>query len=591
MATSSASAAAQAPVSRSAASTTFQRSALLEAALWRPGPACAMGADEPMLCPDEESQLAVTFRVPHGLRVQNNEKILRVVLLAAAAMLAGGIATAALGTRPATRLDRAAINDAESLAVLMSVARHCVVIAGVKVAEGLDPKDRPLDYRLLGTPKSAPSEETMSTWKPCAPKWSANCLDTGCCSDWGMQCHMKNKNWAACMSTCNQKEQNGENWTCQVVTPPTPRTSEACTESCRKRGDCQQAIFTSDGGGSCLLSTELHTKVVWAGDNFNTSFCGNHNQRIELLAERVREQLPFKLDPLPLVNCSWGGEDCSQTKCCNDVQCDKNFQGCSGYSCYKKSPYFSGCVLGAPPSDWNGTWLGGPREHRSIPPAGTQVAVQGSSLYCFSVVNWAAGKPKPFWDNETALAKNMEAKRGGIFQCDAHDFFDGVPTPVAEWGSFSNIDAFQQIWQKVKERGSWKVHDWTVKTDVDSMFIAKRLKDHLYNLRTPRGSRVYLENTWYKFKFMGALEILTREALEVFLALGHTCIRGAHDGGEDFFMRSCMDGLGIDHQSDFDLLRDRYAAQNGPCTDGWKVAYHYMKTVADWNQCYTEAMR
>lgn len=102
---------------------------------------------------------------------------------------------------------------------------------------------------------------------------------------------------------------------------------------------------------------------------------------------------------------------------------------------------------------------------------------------------------------------------------------------------------------------------------------------------------MYLENIDYKFKFMGAIEIMTREALALFLEMGHTCIRGKHEGGEDSFMKGCMNGLGIDHQSDYTILRDKYAAQEvSPCTDGWAVAYHYLKKTHDWSACYNEVM-
>lgn len=523
------------------------------------------GQFQAVLAEDPEWQPAAPAR-PNGI-LARGPKVMRVVAVALLLALGAVAAWAAGRAEP----ESAALDSAEGLArAKRSRARHCVGIGGVKVLD----------------------KDSTSVWPACSPKWSVNCSHSGCCSDWGMQCYVKDQNWSACMANCQKVDERNQSWSCEVVAPAVNRTRETCIETCRARGDCKQAVYSTDDSGSCLLSKKRHSKIVWASDNFHSSFCGDRNETGAMNSSMhlVQKQLPFKL-VVPLVNCSWGGEDCSQTQCCNDVKCDKDFGGCWGYSCYKKDEYFSGCSLWPPPKAWNGTWQGGPREHRTIAAAGSQVAVQESSLYCFSVVNWKAGRPTSFWNSEAELADNLRAKGAGICQCDSHDFYDGDFTPTAEWGSFSNIDFFQQIWQQVKNNGRWKNHGWTVKADVDSVFIPKRLKDHLYNLRTPLGSRVYLENIWYKFKFMGALEILTREALQVFLEFGHSCIRGAHDGGEDFFMKSCMDGLGIDHQSDFDLLRDRYAAQNGPCTDGWKVAYHYMKKVEDWNQCYNEAMR
>jgi len=322
----------------------------------------------------------------------------------------------------------------------------------------------------------------------------------------------------------------------------------------------------------------------------NSTFCGDESETddVKKAAAKAREQLPFQMD-WPIINCSWGGEDCSETKCCNDYMCDKDYNYCGGYQCWKKTEYFSGCAPQAP-EGWNGTWLGGPREFRLMPPAASQVAAQGRSLYCFSVVTWEAPRSKPFWNSEAELATNWDKQGVHIRQCDASDIIDGHMTPTAEWGSFSNIDLFMEVWQKVKAIGRWADYDWTVKVDSDAVFFPNRLKDHLYNLRTPKGSRVYLENIDYKFKFMGAIEIMTREALEHFLEVGHTCIRGDHAGGEDSFMKGCLNGLGMDHQTDYQLLRDKYAAQDDPCTDGWIVAYHYYKKSHDWSTCYNEAL-
>lgn len=83
---------------------------------------------------------------------------------------------------------------------------------------------------------------------------------------------------------------------------------------------------------------------------------------------------------------------------------------------------------------------------------------------------------------------------------------------------------------------------------------------------------------------------MTREALALFLEQGHTCIRGKHEGGEDSFLKTCLDGLGIDHMSDWQILRDKYAGLNPPCNDGWAVAYHYLKKTHDWSTCYNEVV-
>jgi hypothetical protein len=222
--------------------------------------------------------------------------------------------------------------------------------------------------------------------------------------------------------------------------------------------------------------------------------------------------------------------------------------------------------------------------------AGATVARQGNSLYCFTVVTWSAPRPKPFWNSEAELANNWKQYGLHVLQCDGSDIIDGWETPKAEWGSFSNIDAFLEIWQKVKENGKWEDHDWIVKVDSDAVFFPNRLKLHLDQLRVPKGARVYLENNDYRFKFMGALEVVSQPGMRIWLDHAQDCIHGKHEGGEDFFMKGCMDGLGLDHMIDHQLLSDTYAGQDPHCVDGWVAAFHFHKKVIRWNWCYNEVM-
>lgn len=426
-------------------------------------------------------------------------------------------------------------------------------------------------------------------WSSCAAKWTEDCSESGCCADSNMKCFRKNAKWSACMDACDAGDDN-DSWTCEELYPATPRTPEGCSDECRKADDCKLAVFSTDANGRCSMATERSSVVQWAGDNVKSIFCGDASEQegIKNDTDTVNAQLPFQVN-YDLVTCSWGGEDCSETKCCNDYLCDPNYENCWGFSCYMKDEYFSGCAA-TPPDGWNGTWVGGPREHRMPQGAGDTVAKHGNSLYCFTVVTWTAPRPKPFWNSEAELANTWKQYGLHVLQCDGSDIIDGVETPMAEWGSFQNIDMFMDVWRKVGDIGTWRNFDWTVKVDSDAVFLPGRLKEHLWNLNTPAGARVYVENINYKFKFMGAVEILTKEALSTFLDLSYTCIRGEHHGGEDSFLKGCLDGIGVDHLSDWSILRDRYAGINPPCNDGWAAVYHYFKKTRDWAVCYNEAM-
>mmetsp|Transcript_72213 Transcript_72213/g.234551 ORF Transcript_72213/g.234551 Transcript_72213/m.234551 type:complete len:556 (+) Transcript_72213:209-1876(+) len=520
---------------------------------------------EPILQVDEDGQTNMKLERPSLL----TRKVLPGVALLAFLALVGFMAYGSQRHVPKLALATTSVGKNRFLSEV-SDERVCLEYPGLKLAES----------------------SAMSLWATCSKKWSEDCTNSGCCADAGMACYEKSSDWAACKSGCDLVDERNETWSCRKVEPILPHTYKSCLDACKEDTSCQQVVYDTSAGGSCSISTDRHSFVVWAADNFNSSYCGTVAEVdvMKSMLQQVGGQLPFQLPQMKVDNCSWGGEDCSQTKCCNDVACDAHFTACFPYSCYKKTEYFSGCRLDQPPAEWDGTWLGGGRVHRQISPAGAQVSLQETSLYCFSVINWQAPAPKPFWSTEAQLADNMKTHGVSIFQCDGHDFYDGVMTPKAAWGSFSNIDAFVQVWDQVKAKGAYKSYAWTVKVDADAVFLPSRLKMHLDKLRTPRGAKVYLENNYYQFKFMGALEVMTREALDVFFEKGHTCLRGTHEGGEDFFMKGCMDALGVDHQTDLELLKDKYAAQDGTCTDGWAVAYHFHKKIISWNWCYNEVV-
>lgn len=130
-------------------------------------------------------------------------------------------------------------------------------------------------------------------------------------------------------------------------------------------------------------------------------------------------------------------------------------------------------------------------------------------------------------------------------------------------------------------------NDWTIKVDADAVFFPEHFRVKVrYNLRTPRGSTVYLRNTAYKFKFLGALEALTHEAFAIYVERGWECEQHlTQEGGEDYWLEQCLEGLGIDYQTDEALLHDKYAADEN-CKDPYGVAHHFFKQVKDWNECW-----
>jgi hypothetical protein len=203
----------------------------------------------------------------------------------------------------------------------------------------------------------------------------------------------------------------------------------------------------------------------------------------------------------------------------------------------------------------------------------------------------------------------MEAQRArgfGIFSCDGSALYDAPVARKAAWGSFANTDEFIQIWDRVRNEGVYANHDWVVKVDPDAVLIPSRLRARVAELRVPSGRAVYLQNCDFKFHFMGALEIMTKEALEMYFMNKGNCSKYlGHEGGEDFWMKSCLNAIGVSYMTDFTLLNDKYtlgtpecrAAGNckydvrdvSPCASPVSVAFHPYKDIDVWIQCHDKA--
>merc|ERR1712194_352738 len=195
----------------------------------------------------------------------------------------------------------------------------------------------------------------------------------------------------------------------------------------------------------------------------------------------------------PPHNCSWAGENCLHTGCCAD-SCVSNFEWtrCEWYTCYKRDEYFAGCMLGGAEFDWDGHKFEG-HPNYEVGPVAEGKLVQGTRLYCFSVVMWNLGPAEGWMNSEAELANNWLNQKKGICQC----------------------------------------------------------------------------------------EILLPRSWECEVHLGQ-------EGGEDYWLEQCLEGLGIDYQTDTGLLHDKYAADEN-CGDPNFVAGHFFKKVDTWDTCWNIA--
>jgi len=206
-----------------------------------------------------------------------------------------------------------------------------------------------------------------------------------------------------------------------------------------------------------------------------------------------------------------------------------------------------------------------------------------------TVWNHSAGDDYP---DEQALLSYQQQEGLGVFACDAHLVLKSVRCQVGSPDYQSNIDTFIKHWGEIRKDGTYRSKDYVVKADPDTVFLPDRLKLRLQRLSTPAGASAYVENINFKYKFMAAFEVLTREAAELFLEHGDAC-RGhlGRIGSEDYYRKACLDALGADKQVDFGLLRDRYSDSSlTGCADKDSAAFHFYKQVPQWKACHNEAL-
>jgi hypothetical protein len=204
-------------------------------------------------------------------------------------------------------------------------------------------------------------------------------------------------------------------------------------------------------------------------------------------------------------------------------------------------------------------------------------------------------------------------KRVSIFQCDQYLVLSNggtvllgteetvqIPAPSAVMGkvgkdgvttsSWLNTQIFMEAWQLVLKDGRFRSHDWIVKVDVDAVFFPERLKDVLRDFWP--GQNLYLNNC-HKYgwdSMYGSLEVVSRAALEMYLAGWKKCKAGLkwHGWGEDLFLKSCLNMLGVGHSDRFKMLGDK-RCHWAPCTDPSKIVYHDYKEIDAYFHCWAQS--
>lgn len=169
---------------------------------------------------------------------------------------------------------------------------------------------------------------------------------------------------------------------------------------------------------------------------------------------------------------------------------------------------------------------------------------------------------------------------------------DEVPVGMSKDGTAGNALQFIKAWDVVSRRGQYTRGDWTIKADPDTVLMPDRLRARL---RDHTGENVYIQNCDKPMSegdmMFGCVEAISREAVGAYFGSGGRCSAELpwQSWGEDLFMMRCLEHLGVGSVGDFDLVQD------GVCKGVWcgspaAAAFHPMKSVAAWEDCWREAV-
>merc|ERR1719367_2287199 len=326
-----------------------------------------------------------------------------------------------------------------------------------------------------------------------------NCLKTGCCADAGHQCYAKDSTFGMCFTSCEPAE--------------------------KKANDPLKATWTCDP----------------IGTRYTPDYQDDYSPSSTVLVE------PW------VKNCSHIGDSCATTKCC----------AWTGYYCYEKDASWSSCLsvcnpgkedggisekplvqkgkpVSNPPPNANATFKTAPPgpwscKRKSVPL--TPASYVGTALFCFTFVtnDRGNGTTKDFEILSVAQKANVS-----VFACDHWVVFSDVdkalnpgktvniafPKQVKRPNGkklWANLPLFMNIWENIKQEGTWKGYAWTVKVDPYTVFIPQRLRDLLVHQAVPANG-AYLENCKHvRMGFHGSLEVVSRDAFGIFLDQLDSC--------------------------------------------------------------------
>jgi hypothetical protein len=333
----------------------------------------------------------------------------------------------------------------------------------------------------------------------------------------------------------------------------------------------------------------------------------------------------------PGKTCSKVGEECGGTRCCI----------LTGYECYNKNSTFNGCAKECPSDSTDGWTCNRPQSLIPTKPGSVEPSVSGPSLFCFEVFAMDPGWPKKK-PHELELVRTQLQTGTSIFGCsDWRVFADqkveispGTPgrdpplyTVAVDfphiglrkgWNTWINTPIFKNLWGVIRQEKLFEKHQWTVKVDVDAVFFPARLSNRLAGQEVTPGGIFFVNCRYVKDGFFGALEVMSRVAIQTFLDNIESCDKSLNwttPGalwGEDKFAQRCMEAHGVDAVEDLKLISDglcdqieersKLAKQKGvpyssiktevkvqKCHDSHTIAFHPLRRPYDYFECVKNA--
>jgi len=349
---------------------------------------------------------------------------------------------------------------------------------------------------------------------------------------------------------------------------------------------------------------------------------GSHFMSSPAFSQQVA---PLQLNAIavtpPRQECAKVGANCIAQKCCK----------VAGYECYEVHAGYAKCMKECVAGK-DGTCL-----HHTVPMVPSKrsdISYSANTLFCFSFYAENTGSTKKTY--ELDLLRTQLFLGASIFGCEAWRVYSDVETWLSpnkfntvkvndvnndfhfakrkKTGTWINSNMFIATWKAIKDEGVWAGKDWTVKVDVDAVFLPIRLRQYIGKLEVTENG-IYLENCkWVNYGFFGSLEVLSHNAAGTYMAnlddcktalnyLGHEKLTGNEPWGEDLFAQRCMDLHGVDKVQAFDINTDASCAAWRPegqkknrkwrpdCATAQTPAIHHFKKPEEYFNCLKATQR